>query len=42
MHNFLDSMVETFQNEHKHTLKRIGVDAIINHQYIYKKREKGK
>ena len=36
MHLFLDQMVETFKNEHKHSLKRIGVDAIINHSYIYK------
>ena len=37
MHKFLDSMVETFKDEHKHSLTRIGVDAIINHQYAYKK-----
>ena len=36
MHLFLDQMVETFKDEHKHSLKRIGVDAIINHSYIYK------
>ena len=38
MHNFLDRMVETFKDEHKHSLTRIGVDAIINHQYAYKKK----
>ena len=37
MHLFLDQMVETFKDEHKHSLKRIGVDAIVNHAYIYKK-----
>lgn len=37
MHIFLDQMVETFKDEHKHSLKRIGVDAIVNHAYIYKK-----
>jgi hypothetical protein len=39
MHLFLDQMVETFKDEHKHSLKRIGVDAIINHSYIYKKKK---
>jgi hypothetical protein len=38
MHKFLDKMVEKFQDEHKHSLTRIGVDAIINHQYAYKKK----
>ena len=38
MHKFLDQMVETFKDEHKHSLTRIGVDAIINHQYAYKKK----
>jgi hypothetical protein len=38
MHNFLDQMVETFKDEHKHSLTRIGVDAIVNHQYAYKKK----
>jgi len=37
MHNFLEKMVETFKDEHKHSLTRIGVDAIVNHQYAYKK-----
>jgi hypothetical protein len=40
MHVFLDQMVETFKDEHKHSLKRIGVDAIVNHAYIYKKKSK--
>ena len=40
MHNFLDKMVETFKDEHKHSLARIGVDAVINHQYAYKKKKK--
>ena len=40
MHLFLDQMVETFKDEHKHSLKRIGVDAIVNHAYIYKKKKK--
>ena len=39
MHIFLDQMVETFKDEHKHSLKRIGVDAIVNHAYIYKKKK---
>ena len=39
MHKFLDNMVETFKDEHKHSLTRIGVDAIINHQYAYKKKK---
>lgn len=39
MHLFLDQMVETFKEEHKHSLKRIGVDAIVNHSYIYKKKK---
>ena len=38
MHKFLDQMVETFKDEYKHSLTRIGVDAIINHQYAYKKK----
>ena len=38
MHKFLDHMVETFKDEHKHSLTRIGVDAIVNHQYAYKKK----
>ena len=40
MHKFLDKMVETFKDEHKHSLARIGVDAVINHQYAYKKKNK--
>ena len=40
MHKFLDKMVETFKDEYKHSLTRIGVDAIINHQYAYKKKKK--
>ena len=40
MHLFLDQMVETFKDEHKHSLKRIGVDAIVNHSYIYKNKNK--
>ena len=40
MHLFLDQMVETFKDEHRHSLTRIGVDAIVNHQYAYKKRNK--
>jgi len=40
LHLFLDQMVETFKDEHKHSLKRIGVDAIVNHAYIYKKKKK--
>jgi len=40
MHKFIDQMVDTFRDEHKHTLTRIGVDAIINHQYAYKKKKK--
>jgi hypothetical protein len=40
LHLFLDQMVETFKDEHKHSLKRIGVDAIVNHSYIYKKKKK--
>jgi hypothetical protein len=40
MHRFLDHMVETFKDEHRHSLTRIGVDAIINHQYAYKKEGK--
>ena len=39
MHIFLDQMVETFKDEHKHSLKRIGVDAIVNHAYIYKSKK---
>ena len=39
MHKFLDHMVETFKDEHKHSLARIGVDAIVNHQYAYKKKK---
>ena len=39
MHKFLDQMVETFKDEHKYSLTRIGVDAIINHQYAYKKKK---
>jgi len=42
MHKFLDHMVETFKDEHKHSLTRIGVDAIVNHQYAYKKNGNGK
>tara|TARA_Y100000310_G_scaffold323523_1_gene383944 strand:- start:342 stop:1160 length:819 start_codon:yes stop_codon:yes gene_type:complete len=38
MHNFIEKMVETFRNEYKHSLTRIGVDAVINHQYAYKKK----
>ena len=40
MHKFLDHRVENFKDEHKHSLTRIGVDAIINHQYAYKKPKK--
>ena len=40
MHLFLDQMVETFKDEHKHSLKRIGVDAIVNHSYLYKTKDK--
>ena len=40
MHVFLDQMVETFKDEHRHSLKRIGVDAIVNHSYIYKNKKK--
>jgi hypothetical protein len=40
MHLFLDQMVDTFKDEHRHSLTRIGVDAIVNHQYAYKKRNK--
>ena len=40
MHLFLDKMVETFKDEHRHSLTRIGVDAIVNHQYAYKKKDK--
>ena len=40
MHIFLDHMVETFKDEHKHSLTKIGVNAIINHQYAYKKKKK--
>lgn len=39
MHLFLDQMVDTFKDEHRHSLKRIGVDAIVNHSYIYKKKK---
>ena len=39
MHKFLDQMVETFKDEHKYSLTRIGVDAIINHQYAYKQKK---
>ena len=39
MHKFLDHMVETFKDEHKHSLTRIGVDANINHQYAYKQKK---
>jgi len=39
MHLFLDQMVETFKDEHKHSLKRIGVDAIVNHSYLYKTKD---
>jgi hypothetical protein len=42
MHLFLDKMVETFKDEHRHSLKRIGVDSIVNHQYAYKKSDKDK
>ena len=38
MHNFLERMVETFKGEYKHSLTRIGVDTIVNHQYAYKKK----
>jgi hypothetical protein len=37
MHDFLEKMVATFQDEHKKSLTRIGVDALVNHQYAYKK-----
>jgi hypothetical protein len=40
MHKFLDNMVETFKDEYKHSLTRIGVDAVVNHQYAYKKKKK--
>jgi hypothetical protein len=39
MHEFLDRMCELFKDEHKHSLKRIGIDAIVNHQYIYKEKK---
>ena len=39
MHLFLDQMVDTFKDEYRHSLKRIGVDAIVNHSYIYKKKK---
>ena len=39
MHKFLDQMVENFKDEYKHSLTRIGVDAIVNHQYAYKKKK---
>jgi len=42
MHKFLDHMVETFKDEHKHSLTRIGVDSLVNHQYAYKKAYKDK
>ncbi|SVD20417.1 uncharacterized protein METZ01_LOCUS373271 [marine metagenome] len=42
MHEFLDRMVENFKDEHKHSLTRIGVDAIVNHQYAYKTNGNGK
>ena len=40
MHLFLDKMVKTFREEYRHSLTRIGVDAIVNHQYAYKKKDK--
>ena len=42
MHEFLDRMGEQFKDEHKHSLTRIGVDAIVNHQYAYKTNGNGK
>ena len=40
MHLFLDKMVKTFREEYRHSLTRIGVDAIVTHQYAYKKKDK--
>ena len=37
MHIFLEQMVETFKNEHQHSLKRMGLEKIVNEDYIYKK-----
>lgn len=37
MHMFLEQMVETFKNEHQHSLKRMGLEKIVNDDYIYKK-----
>tara|TARA_B100000029_G_scaffold275204_1_gene269949 strand:- start:532 stop:1368 length:837 start_codon:yes stop_codon:yes gene_type:complete len=37
MHLFLEQMVETFKNEHQHSLKRMGLEKIVNEDYIYKK-----
>ena len=38
MHMFLEQMVETFKNEHQHSLKRMGLEKIVNDDYVYKKR----
>jgi hypothetical protein len=38
MHMFLEQMVETFKDEHQHSLKRMGLEKIVNDDYVYKKR----
>ena len=40
MHKFLDEMAETFKDEHKHCLSRMGVDKIVSADYIYREGEK--
>jgi len=40
MHRFLDDMAETFKDEHKHCLSRMGVDKIVSADYIYREGEK--
>jgi len=39
MHKFLDEMAETFKDEHKHCLSRMGVDKIVSADYIYREGE---
>ena len=40
MHKFLDLMADTFKDEHKHCLSRMGVDKIVSADYIYREGEK--
>ena len=40
LHKFLDLMAETFKDEHLKCLNRMGVDKIVNADYITKNRNK--